>query len=794
MKQLGQKIWILLVIHTVVSAAELSGDSTTILWYETPARHFTQSLPLGNGRLGMMVFGGVKKDRIVLNEESVWSGSPSDDNRPDAHKQLPEIRRLLQEGRNDEAERLVNQAFTCKGQGSGHAKGANLPFGCYQVLGNLSIEFDTEPNSATDYRRRLDLSTALADVRYESNGVSYHRRYFTSTTDEVGVIRLMADGAGALTFGISLGRPERFTTDAVANNELLMTGQLNDGRGGGGVKYAARIRVLTTGGNVTAAGNRLKVSKANTATILFAAETDYHGVVPRERKIDDPRAKTAEVISAAVAKGYTAILADHITDHRRFFDRVSISLDDGKPVSRKNSLLATDKRIKVFAKTAEDANLAALYFNFGRYLLICSSRPGTLPANLQGIWAEEIQTPWNGDWHLDINIQMNYWPTEVCGLGDCHIPMLRLIEALQQPGRKTAKAYYNAEGWVAHVITNAWGFTAPGERASWGSTVSGSAWLCEHLWEHYAFIQDEEYLRWAYPIMKGSAQFYLDMLITEPAHGWLVTAPSNSPENAFRMKNGTAAHTCMGPTVDMQILRELFANCVAAAEILAVDEDFRESLRAKRTRLAPNQIGPDGRLQEWLEPYDEPDPHHRHISHMYGLYPYYELTPQVAPKLAEAAGKSLERRGFRGDVGWANAWKTGLYARLLDSDQAHGYLKRLIGLNAFPNLFNACWPGRVFQIDGNFGGTAGIAEMLLQSHAGEIHILPALPDAWPAGHAKGFCARGGFVVDIEWENRALSRLKILSKAGSDCRIRYKSKVTDMKTEKGRVYVLDENLE
>jgi alpha-L-fucosidase 2 len=793
MKQLGQKICILFIIHAVVSAAELSGDSTTILWYETPARHFTQSMPLGNGRLGMMVLGGVKKDRIVLNEESVWSGSPSDDNRPDAHKQLPEIRRLLQEGRNDEAERLVNQTFTCKGQGSGHAKGANLPFGCYQVLGNLSIEFDTDPNSITDYRRRLDLSTALADVRYESNGVSYHRRYFTSAPDEVGVIRLMADGAGALTFGISLDRPERFSTEAVANNELLMTGQLNDGRGGGGVKYAARIRVLTTGGNVTAAGNRLKVSKANTATILFAAETDYHGVVPRERKIDDPRAKTAEVIAAAVAKGYTAILADHITDHRRFFDRVSISLDDGKPVSQKNSLLATDKRIKVFAKTAEDANLAALYFNFGRYLLICSSRSGTLPANLQGIWAEEIQTPWNGDWHLDINIQMNYWPAEVCGLGDCHIPMLRLIEALQQPGRKTAKAYYNAEGWVAHVITNAWGFTAPGERASWGSTVSGSAWLCEHLWEHYAFIQDEEYLRWAYPIMKGSAQFYLDMLITEPAHGWLVTAPSNSPENAFRMKNGKAAHTCMGPTVDMQILRELFANCVATAEILAVDEDFRESLRAKRTRLAPNQSGPDGRLQEWLEPYDEPNPHHRHISHMYGLYPYYELTPQVAPKLAEAAGKSLERRGFRGDVGWANAWKTGLYARLLDSDQAHGYLKRLIGLNAFPNLFNACWPGRVFQIDGNFGGTAGMAEMLLQSHAGEIHLLPALPDAWPAGRVKGFCARGGFVVDIEWENRALSRLKILSKAGSDCRIRYKSKVTDMKTEKGRSYVLDGNL-
>ena len=793
MKKQGLTVFALLVIHAAVSTAQPVADGSLILWYETPASHFTQSLPLGNGRLGMMVFGGVDKDRIVLNEESLWSGSPAQNDRPDAHKRLPEIRRLLVQGKNDEAERLVNQTFTCRGEGSGHGSGANVPFGCYQVLGNLSLEFETDPNAATDYRRQLDLSTASADVRYKSNGVSYHRQYFTSAPDQVGVIRLTADKPAALTFGISLDRPERFAAEAVAENELLMTGQLNDGLGGGGVKYAARIRVIAAGGSVTASGSQLRVSNAEAATILFAAETDYHGVVPRERKIDDPRAKTAEVIAAAAVKPYETTLADHIAEHRRFFDRVSISLGDGKPVSRRNALMATDKRIKAFAETAEDADLAALYFNFGRYLLINSSRPGTLPANLQGIWAQEIQTPWNGDWHLDINIQMNYWPAEVCGLGDCHVPMLRLIEALQEPGRETAKAYYNANGWVAHVITNAWGFTAPGERASWGSTVSGSAWLCEHLWEHYAFTADKEYLRWAYPIMRGSAQFYLDMLIAEPTHGWLVTAPSNSPENAFRMKNGTAAHTCMGPTVDMQILRELFGNCIAAGEILGVDEEFRASLQAKRARLAPNQIGPDGRLQEWLEPYGEPDPQHRHISHMYGLYPYYELTPQVAPKLAEAAGKSLERRGFKGDVGWANAWKTALYARLLDREQAYGYLERLIGRNAFPNLFNACWPGRTFQIDGNFGGTAGIAEMLLQSHTGEIHLLPALPDAWLAGHVKGLCARGGFVVDIEWEDRAMSRVKILSKARSDCRIRYKSKVIDLKTEKGRPYILNENL-
>ena len=793
MKKLVQKFLMLLVVNTVVSSAELSGDSSLILWYETPAGHFTQSLPLGNGRLGMMVFGGVEKDRIVLNEESVWSGSPSDDNRQDAHEQLPNIRRLLQQGKNDEAERLVNQTFTCKGEGSGHGKGADVPFGCYQVLGNLSIEFETNPDSATNYHRRLDLSTALADVRYRSDGINYHRRYFTSAPDQVGVIRLTADKPAALTFNISLDRPERFGTEAIANNELLMTGQLKNGHGGGGLRYAARIRVVTTGGNVTATESQLKVLNANAATILFAAETDYNGVVPRDRQIGDPRAKTAEVIAAAAAKPYKTILADHLTDHRRFFDRVSIYLDDGKSNRRKNAALATDKRIKRFAENAEDPDLASLYFNFGRYLLISSSRSGTLSANLQGIWAQEIQTPWNGDWHLDINIQMNYWPAEVCNLGDCHVPMLRLIESLQRPGRATARSYYNADGWVAHVITNPWGFTAPGERASWGSTVSGSAWLCEHLWEHYAFTEDKEYLRWAYPIMKGSAQFYLDMLITEPAHGWLVTAPSNSPENTFRMENGATAHTCMGPTVDMQILRELFGNCIAAGESFDVDERFRENLKTTRARLAPNQIGPDGRLQEWLKPYEEPDPHHRHISHMYGLYPYYELTPQIAPELAEAAGKSLERRGFKGDVGWANAWKICLYARLLDSSQAYGYLKRLIGRNAFPNLFNACWPNRVFQIDGNFGGTAGIAEMLLQSHAGEIHLLPALPDTWPAGEIKGLCARGGFVVDVEWENQALSQVKILSKAGRDCKVRYRNKVIEMKTRKGVLYVLNEHL-
>ncbi len=509
----------------------------------------------------------------------------------------------------------------------------------------------------------------------------------------------------------------------------------------------------------------------------------------------DPIAKTTEVLNAAAAKSYDALLADHVADHRSFFDRVSITLNDGDDASQENAQLPTGQRVVAFKETGKDPALAALYFNYGRYLLIGSSRPGTLPANLQGIWAEEIETPWNADWHLDINVQMNYWPAEIANLSDCHQPMLALIESLQKPGAKSAKAYYNADGWVAHVITNCWGFTAPGEHASWGSTTSGSAWLCEHLWEHYAYTGDKDYLKWAYPILKGSARFYLDMLIEEPEHGWLVTAPSNSPENFFRMENSKKnTHTCMGPSVDMQLLRELFGNCIRAAEILDMDQDFRKKLKIARARLAPNQVGPDGRLQEWLKPYEEPEPTHRHVSHMYALYPYDEVTPLRSVTLAEAAKKSLERRGYEGDVGWSNAWKVCLWARLLDTEQAFAYVRRLIGRNGFPNLFNAYQArGRVFQIEGNFGGAAGIAEMLLQSHGGQLHLLPVLPKAWPQGRVTGLRARGGYEVDLAWEKGKLTEATIKSLLGNPATIRYGDKTIELITKTGQTYQLADTL-
>ena len=810
---------ILFLSATVGVVAEANTEprnpASTTLWYETPGVNFTQGLPLGNGRLGIMILGGTADERIVLNEESMWNGSPSDDNRPDAHQNLPKIRELLLAGKNSEAEELVNQTFTCQGAGSGHGKrpdgksygrGSQVPFGCYQTLGNLRLKHGI-PGEVSDYRRSLDLSTGVATVSFQQDGTSFSREYFVSEPDQVGIIRCRADQRGKISFQIRMDRPECFQT-SVVDGDLLMTGTLNDGAGadgtrphGAGTSYAARLRVVNQGGKVEAVGDSIQVTDADEVTLLFSAETNYNGNVPRERKVADPVAMTKQVLDAAEGKSFETMRTAHVKEHRSWFDRCSLELGDGQAGSVAASLKPTDERLQALARGGKDPALAALYFNFGRYLLIASSRPGTLPANLQGIWAEEINTPWNGDWHLNINVQMNYWPAELTGLGECHLPLLKLVESLQVPGRATAKAYYDAPGWVAHVITNPWGFTAPGEKASWGGNANGSAWVCDHLWEHYAFSGDKQFLAWAYPIMKGAAEFYLDMLIEEPRNKWLVTAPSNSPENKFLTADGKPAAICMGPTVDMQQLRELFGNCIKASKILGVDAAFREELTKTTARLAPNQIGPDGRLQEWLEPYKEVEPQHRHVAHLYGLHPYDEISVEHTPELAAAARKSLEARGD-GGVGWSLAWKVSFWARLQDGNRAERLIRNLlkptgqIGAThlgdvpgTYANLFCACPP---FQIDGNFGGTAGIAEMLLQSRwsgnesdPAELILLPALPNAWPDGELKGLHARGGIVVDLAWQKGKLVSATLLSRNGMDCTLRYGGTTQELKLNPGQ---------